>query len=168
MGSHEVRNFVKWFAININILSFGLPKLIHNCLCVIYTSIAYEISPMHKSYSTSQPSRIRDEILIAVNVCGFVLVIGWCVQKNTRSKYTSIMQYVIYTGWPRKNATTLIINFKDIVNKTDLFLILLGRKVIFQQNYTMTINFGWGIWILGLFLAGLCRFPNLLSLLFRP
>ena len=27
-----------------------------------------------------------------------------------------------YTGWPRKNATTLIVNFKDIVNKTNLFL----------------------------------------------
>ena len=47
-----------------------------------------------------------------------------------------------YTGWPRKNATTLIINFKDSVNKTDLFFILLGRKLIFQQNGTMTINFG--------------------------
>ena len=28
-----------------------------------------------------------------------------------------------YTGWPRENATTSIINFKDIVNKTDLFFI---------------------------------------------
>ena len=56
-----------------------------------------------------------------------------------------------YTGWPRKNATILLINFKDIVNKTDLFLILLGRKFIYQQNDTMTITFGWGIWILGQF-----------------
>ena len=47
-----------------------------------------------------------------------------------------------YTGWPRKNATTLIINFKDIGNKTDLFFILLGRKFIFQQNDTMTTNLG--------------------------
>ena len=59
--------------------------------------------------------------------------------------------YRFYTGWPRKNATTSIINFKDIVNKTDLFFILLGRKFIFQHNDTMTINFGWGIWILRLF-----------------
>ena len=47
-----------------------------------------------------------------------------------------------YTGWPRKNATTLIVNFKEIVNETSLFFILLGRKFIFQQNDTMTINFG--------------------------
>ena len=47
-----------------------------------------------------------------------------------------------YTGWLRKNATILIVNFKDIVNKTNLFFILLGRKFIFQQNDTMTINFG--------------------------
>ena len=46
------------------------------------------------------------------------------------------------TGWPRKNATNLIVKFKNIVNKTNLFFILLGRKFIFQQNDTMTINFG--------------------------
>ena len=29
------------------------------------------------------------------------------------------------TGWPRKNATTLIINFKDIINKTiDFYFIM--------------------------------------------
>ena len=27
----------------------------------------------------------------------------------------------IYTGWPRKNATTLIVNFKNIVDETELF-----------------------------------------------
>ena len=60
----------------------------------------------------------------------------------------------VYTGWPRKNATTSIINFKDIVNKTDFFVVvLLGRKLIFQQNDTTIINFGWGILILGLFYA---------------
>ena len=50
------------------------------------------------------------------------------------------------------NATTLIINFKDIINKMDFFyFILLGIKLILQQNDTMIINFGRGIWILGLF-----------------
>ena len=56
---------------------------------------------------------------------------------------SNLISVCIYTGWPRKNATTSIINFKDIVNKTDLFFfILLGRKLIFQQNDTMTIKFG--------------------------
>ena len=27
-----------------------------------------------------------------------------------------------YTGWPRNNATTLIVNFKNIINKTELIL----------------------------------------------
>ena len=36
----------------------------------------------------------------------------------------------IYTGWPRKNATILIINFKEIVNKTRKKKKLLGRKFI--------------------------------------
>ena len=46
-----------------------------------------------------------------------------------------------YTGWPRNNATTLIVNFKDIINKTELIFILLCGKFIFQQNDTMIINF---------------------------
>ena len=48
----------------------------------------------------------------------------------------------IYIGWPRKNATTLIVNFKDIINNTELIFILLCGKLIFQQNDTMIINFG--------------------------
>ena len=47
-----------------------------------------------------------------------------------------------YTGWPRKNATTLIVNFKNIVDETELFVILFGRTFIFQQNDTMIIHFG--------------------------
>ena len=48
----------------------------------------------------------------------------------------------VYTGWPRKNATTLIVNFMNIVDETELFFILFGRKFIFQQNDTMIISFG--------------------------
>ena len=48
----------------------------------------------------------------------------------------------LYAGWPRKNAMTLIVNFKDIINKTELILISLCGKFIFQQNDTMIINFG--------------------------
>ena len=47
-----------------------------------------------------------------------------------------------YTGWPRKNVTTLIVNFKDIINKTESIFILLCGKFIFQQNDTMIIKFG--------------------------
>ena len=47
-----------------------------------------------------------------------------------------------YTGWPRKNATTLIVNLKNIVDETELFFNLFGRTFIFQQNDTMIINFG--------------------------
>ena len=44
------------------------------------------------------------------------------------------------TGWPRRNATTLIVIFKNIVDETELFLILFGRTFIFQQNDTMIIE----------------------------
>ena len=48
----------------------------------------------------------------------------------------------LYTGWPRKNATILIVNFKDIINKTEFVFILLCGKFIFEQNDTMIINSG--------------------------
>ena len=48
-----------------------------------------------------------------------------------------------YTGWTRKNATILIVNFKNIFDETELFFyILFGRTFMFQQNDTMIINFG--------------------------
>ena len=41
--------------------------------------------------------------------------------------YIYIYIYIyVYTGWPRKNATTLIVNFKDIVNKTNLVFYFTG------------------------------------------
>ena len=49
---------------------------------------------------------------------------------------------VEYTGWPRKNATTLIVNIKDIINKMEWILISLCGKFIFQQNDIMIINCG--------------------------
>ena len=55
---------------------------------------------------------------------------------------TYIMCTCMYTGWPRKNATTLIVNFKDIMNKTELIFVLSCGKFTFQQNNTMIINFG--------------------------
>ena len=90
--------------------------------------------------------------------CDTVLYI-YCYFKPTVSKakqsfINPLMVHVIwfcYTGWPRKNATTLIVNFKDIINKTELiflfiylfiFIFLLCGKFIFQQNDTMIINFG--------------------------
>ena len=33
---------------------------------------------------------------------------------------------VHYTGWPRKNATTVIVDIKDIVNKMNLFFYFTG------------------------------------------
>ena len=64
------------------------------------------------------------------------------VMRNMFSRKWLLKMNIPYTGWPRKNATTLIVNFKDIINKTELIFILLCGKFIFQQNDTMIINFG--------------------------
>ena len=63
-------------------------------------------------------------------------------QLSMELQYCSGCSSMHYTGWPRKNATTLIVNFKNIVDETELFLILFGRTFIFQENDTMIINFG--------------------------
>ena len=47
-----------------------------------------------------------------------------------------------HTGWPRTNATTLIVNFKSIIKKTELIFVSICGKLIFQQNDTMIVNFG--------------------------
>ena len=39
----------------------------------------------------------------------------------------------------------------NIVDETELFFILFGRTFIFQQNDTMIISFGQGVWIVALF-----------------
>ena len=80
----------------------------------------------------------------------FPLVNYWCNRKGYSKVYSpEPFQYLysywlicLYTGWPRKNATILIVNFKDIINKTELIFILLCGKFIFQQSDTMITNFG--------------------------
>ena len=44
---------------------------------------------------------------------------------------------ICYTGWPRKNATTLIVNFKGIINKTEFCIInpMLSQKIAEKNVY---------------------------------
>ena len=44
-----------------------------------------------------------------------------CLKSVAKRVCFSDMAFRIYTGWPRKNATTLIVNFKNIVDETELF-----------------------------------------------
>ena len=64
------------------------------------------------------------------------------ILNNNNTLYCGQVFAFSYTGWPRKNATTLIVNFINIVDETELFFILFGRTFIFQQNDTMIISFG--------------------------
>ena len=40
--------------------------------------------------------------------------------RNRMLKKKDWALYMYYTGWPRKNATTLFVNFKDIINKNGI------------------------------------------------
>ena len=61
----------------------------------------------------------ENDYLISLNVCLFI-------HKN-KHVFVKLQIYTLvpfeYTGWPRKNATTLIINFKDIIHKTELIFL---------------------------------------------
>ena len=60
-------------------------------------------------------------------VCTSIATLEAICAVADKTRQDIIWDIAAYTGWPRKNATTLIVNFKDIVNKTNLFFILLGR-----------------------------------------
>ena len=47
-----------------------------------------------------------------------------------------------YTGSPRKNATTFIVNFMNIVDETESFFIFFGRTFIFQQMTPWSLVLG--------------------------
>ena len=54
----------------------------------------------------------------------------------------------INTGWPRKNATLLITNFKEIRDLIILVSAVMSRSFFFQQNYTKINDFDEGVLIL--------------------
>ena len=73
--------------------------------------------------------------------------VSWRSNLDTLWNYFSLsivspVAYIYNTGWPRKNATTLIVNFINIIDETECFFILFGRTFIYQQNGTMVISSG--------------------------
>ena len=64
-----------------------------------------------------------------------------------------IMLFTGYTGWPRKNATPTIINFKEIGDEIELVSALMRIIIIFQQNNTKINDFDEGVMILELFFS---------------
>ena len=86
------------------------------------------------------------------------------------SSYGCVERYVVWrnsnTVWPRKNATTLIVNFKNIINKTELiFVSLCGEKKIPTK-----LDHDHQFWVRCLDLSAIlvrqCHFQNVV--LFRP
>ena len=100
---------------------------------------------------------------------------GWC---NIESNYNAVVIFLFlnttqthdmintilkkphtrYTGWPRKNATPTITNFKEIRDYIKLVSALMSRIFFFQQNDTKINDFDEGI------LLRQCHFQNLLLL----
>ena len=54
----------------------------------------------------------------------------------SKRSFLQIYVYMYYTGWPRKNATTLIVNFKNIVDETELFLFCFLVEHSFSNKMT--------------------------------
>ena len=54
----------------------------------------------------------------------------------------------LYTGWPQKNATLMINNFKKTRDRMKKLCALLRIKFFFQQDDTKIVNFDEGVLIL--------------------
>ena len=67
------------------------------------------------------------------------------VRHYSKIKYTSFLQdranyfsfgIFVNTGWPRKNATTLIFKFKNIINKTETEFLFYFVEISFSNKMT--------------------------------
>ena len=61
---------------------------------------------------------------------------------------------LLHTGWPKKNATLAINNFKQTRDRMKKLCAFLRIKFVFQQNDTKIINFDEGVLILEPFFWG--------------
>ena len=71
-------------------------------------------------------------------------------QRRVNYIYLKTLNFV-YTGWPRKNATPTITNFKEIRHQIKLLSALMSKTFFFQQNDTKVKDFDEGVLILGQF-----------------
>ena len=62
--------------------------------------------------------------------------------------------FIMYTAWPRKNATLTINNFKKTRDRMKKLCALLRIKFFFQQDDTKIVNFDEGVLILEPFIWG--------------
>ena len=89
----------------------------------------------------------------------------WNVGLSTNGLFTSysILKWsTVYTGWPRKNATLTINNFKKTRDRMKKLCALLRIKShFFQQDDTKIVNFDEGVLILEPFFWGNVIFQNL-------
>ena len=63
-------------------------------------------------------------------------------------KFSFWILLFLYTGWPRKNATLTINNFKKTRDRMKKLCTLLSIKLFFQQDDTKIVNFDEGVLIL--------------------
>ena len=72
-----------------------------------------------------------------------------CPKHNTCIKVAvNALISTVYTGWPRKNATHMINNFKKSRDRMKKLCALLRIKLFFEQDDTKTVNFDKGVLIL--------------------
>ena len=95
------------------------------------------------------------ELLLLVDkVIVQVWLLKFSLTKTKLPLQGTILIHVCYTEWPRKVATLTIVNFSDTITQMSLFLISFYRTFFFQQDDTMKMDFGRGIWMLGPYIWG--------------
>ena len=126
-----------------------------NCIMVVFRRLiiiifqTFLFPETHCSQKKETESKERGKLatlLLPVRTCHMTLNklfnFKYVVAPYSYFRNNFITWQCRHTGWPRKNATTLIVNFMNIVDETELFFILFGRTFIFQQNDTVIISFG--------------------------
>ena len=73
-------------------------------------------------------------------------------------------EWKVYTGWPRKNATLSITNFKEIRHLIKLVSAVISRTFFFQQNDTKINDFDEGGFDFRAIFLSQCHFQNSLLL----
>ena len=104
----------------------------------------------HLTFRSILETKIHHFILVLNTMTIFLWML---VQRTT---YINVFQInlVVYTGWPRKNATLTINDFKKTRDRINELCPLLRIKFFFQKDDTKIINFDEGVWILWPFFWG--------------
>ena len=104
-----------------------------------FTTAVVSLSVVATGLGELMGSWLAGKILVSSLVFSVCCVGAWGMHFSLCSLSTTLVGrrlhgYHGYTGWPRKNATILIVNFKDIINKNGIDFYFIMWKIHFPTK----------------------------------